>query len=124
MVGYELHYKTEIIDGKYVYILLDEIDYYSPRYGKWVIVEGGYRSDGASGPAPDLASWSWWVHDKVCDTGMFADGTKCSNWQGSMMLYDILKAEGRPGRAVAWAAATFVWRAVVVRMFGWLIGNR
>jgi hypothetical protein len=108
--GYELHYRVEYEDGHAVYVLIKEIRYFSKRYQKWVIVEDGFRSDGASGPAPDLASWSWWVHDKVCDTGKFDDGSACTSWQGSMMLYDILWAEQRYGRAVAWGVATYVWQ--------------
>ena len=109
-VLYKLHYAVEHANGKWVYILLEPIRYFSQRYQKWVTVEDGYRSDGASGPAPDLAGWSWWVHDKVCDTGRFDDGSPCTSRQGSMILYDILRAEGRPVRAVTWGLATFVWR--------------
>lgn len=81
--------------------------YYSPRYKKYVTVPDGYPSDGATG-ARDIASDSWWVHDKLCDTGLFDDGTSCNNMQASLILYDILKSEGRWFRARTWLTMTWL----------------
>lgn len=85
-----------------------KIEYYSNRYDKWIIVPIGYESDCATG-AIDIKSDSWWVHDKLCDTGIFEDGTKCTNWQASTILSDILRSEKRYFRAVYWWPITFIF---------------
>lgn len=112
------------------YVMIDTMVYRSPRYGKEVVLEKGYRSDGASGAVDidgpvmcyDLEereyvdkSLSWWVHDKLCDTGVWADGTPCSNWQASMVLKDILKAEGHWLRDSWWMISTWLFRAAKTR---------
>ena len=91
-----------------MYKLQTEILYHSVRYKKMVIVEVGYESDGATG-AIDIPSKGWWVHDKLCDTGIFYDGTKCTNWQASMILSDILSQEGRWFRAKTWFITTWLF---------------
>jgi hypothetical protein len=101
-------------DGKR-FELIDRIDYYSKRYKKWVRIDPGYRSDGATGVV-DIMSMSWWVHDKVCETKVWADGTPVSAWESSMILYDILKQEGYIWRAPVWALATYL---VQRRKKGW-----
>lgn len=93
--------------GKPKYKNKAEIRYFSPRYKKWVIVPVGYPSDGATG-AMDIYSDSWWVHDKLCDTGVWEDGTCVSNWQASRVISDILKAESRWLRAQFWFWATWI----------------
>jgi len=92
--------------GKIKYKNPKRIEYFSRRYGKTVIVPKGYESDGASGPAIDIPSTGWWIHDKLCDTGTFEDGTPCTNWQASMVLRDVLRAEGRGIRKVTWFWST------------------
>ena len=105
---------VKIDDEKYKYKLLTSYRYYSKRYSKHITVPYGYLSDGATG-AKDIHSWSWWVHDKLCDTGMFDDGTKCSNWQASRILSDILASEWsiqRPFRGIRsflWLPATWLF---------------
>ena len=94
-------------DGDVCYILLAPIKYYSVRYMRWVCIPAGYESDGASGPAQDVCSVSWWVHDYMCETQRWADGVYCSGWQRSTVLRDILLEEGRWFRAHTWWAATF-----------------
>ena len=88
------------------YFLKYDINYYSKRYDKVVIVPLGYESDGATG-AIDIHSEAWWIHDKLCDTGVFEDGTLCTNWQASQVLSDVLRKEGRWIRAQYWF--TFTW---------------
>ena len=88
------------------YTLKHTIEYHSTRYNKDVTVPMGYVSDGATG-AIDIYSEAWWVHDKLCDTGLFDDGTKCNNKQASQILSDILRSEGRWIRAQYWY--TFTW---------------
>jgi len=81
--------------------------YYSERYGKWIEVEQGFKSDGATG-AIDIKSDGWWVHDKICATRQFEDETECTNFQASTILSDILRSEGRWLRALYWWPATFI----------------
>ena len=88
-----------------MYICRKEINYYSSRYNRFVKVPLGFRSDGATG-ARDISSQAWWVHDVLCVTGRFEDGTPCTNWQASCILSDILRAEGRWFRARSWFFAT------------------
>lgn len=88
------------------YIIDVEYWYFSSRYNTHVVLPKGYKSDGASGPAEDIVSTGWWVHDKLYEDKKWADGTKCSPWQSSMVLSDILHAEGRWFRAFTWFWAT------------------
>lgn len=110
--------------SKYKYKLLQPIRYWSKRYQKWIKLPVGYLSDGATG-AIDIdgpircerlednnvvyTSMAWWVHDKLCDTGVFEDGTPCTNWQASQVLQDILYKEGRYVRAHRWFWATWLF---------------
>ena len=89
-----------------MYINEEAFTHYSKRYDKFITVVEGYESDGATG-AIDIHSEAWWVHDKLCDTGLFDDGTKCNNKQASQILSDILRSEGRWIRAQYWY--TFTW---------------
>ena len=98
----------DILDNG-TYRLLQNIRYKSPRYDKKVKVEKGFISDGASGPAEDIVSEAWWVHDKLCESWAWSDGTRCTNWQASMVLYDILKSEGRWFRCRSWFVATWLY---------------
>jgi len=90
------------------YTLEHKIRYFSFRYKKWVTVPKGYRSDGATG-VRDINSQSWWVHDWLCDYGVFDNGTQCTNWQASAILHDILADEGRWFRARSWFIATWLF---------------
>jgi hypothetical protein len=106
------------------YKLLVPINYYSKRYKKWVRLPIWYLSDGATGvkdikgPVYCLKisngevvkkSEGWWVHDKLCDTHKWADGTPATNWQASMVLRDIMWGEGRWFRAHRWMVGTFLY---------------
>ena len=88
------------------YRVLQDIAYFSLRYGKWIGVEKGDRSDGAT-CAPDLDSFGWIFHDELCNDGIFEDGSKCNNWQASHVLTDIMAVEGRWFRARTWFWATW-----------------
>ena len=94
--------------GKLKYQCPARIVYYSYRYRKTVIVERGEWSDGATG-AVDIWSASWWVHDHLCRTGAWDDGSPCNNWQASAVIGDILRSEGRWCRAVTWRWATWLF---------------
>ena len=117
MTAFALH-QSLMPNGRYR--LDKEIVYHSPRYGKTLTVPAGYPSDGATG-AFDTVSRYWWVHDKLCDTGVWDDGTKLTNWQCSQVLQDVLVEESRmfQGRERA-----FVWIASRYRFWAtWLIGG-
>ena len=90
------------------YINTETFRYFSPRYQKEVVVPAGYKSDGATG-AIDISSKGWWVHDVLCDTGEWEDGTPVSNWQASRVLSDILAEEGRYVRKYTWLWATWLF---------------
>lgn len=90
-----------------MYILDKPILYFSTRYNKDVLVPKGYPSDGATG-ARDIDSKGWWVHDVLCDHGVFFDGSPCTNWQASMILHDILIQEGYWFRARSWFVMTWL----------------
>ena len=107
MTQIKVSYVYDTIDK--LYVLIDEIKYYSPRYKKWKTCPAGYKSDGASGPAPDLSGISWWIHDVLCEDMAWDDGTPCTIYQSSMVIHDILKVEGRPVRACTWFMATLVF---------------
>lgn len=105
---------------KRIYTLKYEIRYRSPRYGKWVIVEKGFLSDGATGGF-DVYGEAWFIHDKLCDTACWSDedSTPVTAWQAASVLSDVLKHEGRPVRAVLWKYATFLMGCVKTRKNGW-----
>ena len=88
------------------YKLDKDVRYYSKRYDKWVLAKAGLY-DGAT-MAIDINSFSWLFHDALCNFGVFEDGSKCTNWQASMVLSDILRAENRPIRSFWWFVGTFV----------------
>jgi hypothetical protein len=116
--------------SKFRYVLYQDVNYKSPRYGKSVTMKRGYKSDGASG-AIDISgpvycmdidtnrilkkSLSWWVHDKLCDRMEWDDGTPCSNRQASMVLRDILKQEGHWVRDYWWFLSTWMFRMIKTR---------
>jgi len=101
-------YVQDYADEDKPYKLIHDIYYYSNRYRKRVTVKAGTRSDGATG-AYDLNSKSWWIHDQICNTGLFDDSYKCSNWQASMILSDVLNSEGRWFRSKTWFIGTFLF---------------
>lgn len=104
-------------NSNYKYILLQDIAWYSKRYKKWVRCKAGMLSDGASG-AMDIESYSWWYHDQLCNTGVWDDGTPCTNWQASQVIsrilyeewkYNPLKQPFRGIRAILWRPATWLF---------------
>ena len=109
----QINYKTKDgFLGKRVkvsgYTVLEDIGYFSKRYDKWVVVEAGDKSDGATS-ALDIDSFGWIFHDDLCANGMFEDGSECNNWQASSILSDILKEEGRWFRCRSWRVATWLF---------------
>lgn len=100
-----LYAKDGVIIG---YIVTESFRYFSKRYNKWISCTKGDTSDGAT-CAPDLLSFGWIIHDQLCATGKFDDGSICTNWQASSVLGDILKAEGRWFRGRSWFVATWLF---------------
>jgi hypothetical protein len=94
--------------SKHKYTLAVKISHYSHRYNRYVTVPKDYESDGAT-YAVDIDSLGWWVHDWLKDKKVFDDGTRCSNWQASRVLSDILKAEGFTVRYRTWLYATWIF---------------
>lgn len=87
--------------------------YYSDRYNKEVsITTNDSPYDGATG-AKDINSFGWLFHDVLKRDKKWADGSKCSNWKASKVLYDILKEEGRWFRARSWFISTLIWGTFV-----------
>ncbi len=98
------------------YVCTKDFVYYSKRYDKYIIVEEGFTSDGATG-AKDIGfipsdrhrrTAAWFVHDKACATGTWSDGSKINNWQASTLLYDILLSDRYYVRSWLWWAATYL----------------
>jgi hypothetical protein len=91
------------------YLNPEEFIYYSKRYDKTVTVPKDYPSDGATG-AFDVCAKAWFTHDVLCDSGVFDDGTQCSNWQASQILSDILADDcNRWFRKHTWFWATWLF---------------
>lgn len=99
---------SEKYGRKIKYQCPEKITYYSKRYNKKIVVRKGYYSDGATG-AFDVDTRAWWVHDVLCDTGRFADGTHCNNWQASAILHDVLLEDGYWIRARRWRFWTWLF---------------
>lgn len=96
------------------YRLREEVRYISHRYGdRTITCPKGMVSDGASGPAEDIISKSFFIHDRVRTTRKWDNGDKCTNRQASFVLRDILLKEGRYVRACTWWIATFCWGYIV-----------
>ena len=101
--------KITATDGKVLgYEVLENIAYYSTRYNQWITIKKGDKSDGATS-APDINSFCWLIHDDLCNFGVFEDGTKCTNWQASMVLSDLLSEEDKYIRSKTWFVATWLF---------------
>ena len=97
------------VKGKTRYQVTQYKSYYSNRYNKHIcITPQDPTYDGATG-ARDIDSFGWLYHDVLKRDKAFSDGTKCSNWQASMVLYDILVEEDRWFRARSWWLSTLAW---------------
>ena len=66
--------------------------YYSEKYDEWLKIDDKDKFDGASGTV-DIHSNCWGFHDIICKFACWLSGNKCSNWQASHVIYDILKRE-------------------------------
>lgn len=107
MARYSVDYEG---DEEQPYVLDSRIEYMCERYQKLVVVECGVRSNGADYAIDLVDSEAWWIHDELCKTGKFSDGSKCSNWQASVIIHDVLKRDGHWIRAKYWGSLTFIFR--------------
>lgn len=103
---------------RYKYVSDRRIVYTCPHTRKLIIVPVGFPSDGATF-AWDIKSDSWWVHDKACADGTWADGTPVTAFEAARILYTILRREHRPYRAVYWSVGTFLFGCKKARTNGW-----
>lgn len=102
----EIEFHFQNTGKRFKWILLETFERYSERYKRWIRCDKGMLSDGATG-AFDIVSAAWWLHDQVCNTGKWKDGTRLTNWQASQVLQDELRAEGRYSRSKYWFWSTF-----------------
>lgn len=104
----QIKYRRIDNDLDYKYECTEDYTYYSKRYQRYVTVNAGELSDGASG-AWDIPTDAWWIHDVLCKTGQWDCGVKLSNWDASTVLGDILWFDGFHFRSVYWWWATFLF---------------
>ncbi|MFT5728759.1 MAG: hypothetical protein ACI8PB_002915 [Desulforhopalus sp.] len=115
------------------YQRLTELVYYSSMFNRYITIPAGRKSDGATG-ARDLgvkeSGWrgvwakfvqnilksygnveteAWWVHDELCLTGAWDDGTKISNFICSTVVAVELQKDGYTKEAIYWWFATFLF---------------
>ena len=110
--------------GKIWYKLNEPFTYHSARYGKDVTCGDRPKalSDGATN-ACDITSRGWWVHDELCDTGIFDDGTLCSNWQASQILQDIMVEESPTKGWERYRPSSRYWQSKRWFWATWLLGG-
>lgn len=102
--------KIKTGDGAVIgYRVIKNKSYFSKRYQKRVEIKTTDKPyDGATG-AMDIDSFGWLFHDVLCRDGCFSNGSKCTNWQASQVLSDILKSEDRWFRSKSWLWATWLF---------------
>lgn len=126
-----IYYKIKDDPDGMRYQLAKEFKYYSRLFNRTITIPKGRKSDGATG-ARDLGAietgwrgwWSkaigklmhspegnrtaaWFVHDELCITGCWDDGTKISNFVCSTVLSVILYSDGYKRESISWWFATF-----------------
>jgi hypothetical protein len=96
------------------YLLLRDQFYWSKRYRKGIKAGAGFKYNGADWVS-DLEeeggnmSKGPLFHDVLIINAVWEDLTPVSNWQASMILRDILKAEGHHVRKRTWFVMTFLF---------------
>lgn len=102
--------------GPNKYRILVDMALYSKRYKKTTTAFAGFEMDGATG-AQDILTRAWVHHDWLTASGLrkdmpgitcWDDGTSCTRWQSSMVLYDCLREDGYWMRAPFWCVVTWV----------------
>jgi len=95
------------IDGKW-FVIKQPDDYFSKRYSKKLSIVSTDEFDGATFYF-DLDSWFWPWHDVAKRDRKWSDGTHCSNWQASVVAFDILWQEKRYIHAPIVFTGTLLW---------------
>ena len=102
------HLDTLHPNYNFKYIITDQI---TERYkDKSVTCYVGELSDGATN-AIDLCPIAFFCHDKLCKTGLWDDGTPCTNLEASNLYSKLLWREGH------YLPAIYRWPAT------WLFGG-
>lgn len=86
---------------------LNTVTFHSDWLNRDITVTTGDKSDGAT-QVPDIHSDGWGFHDQLCRSGKFDDGTKCSNLQASIVLFEVMWKEGHKLKAVLGLPGTFI----------------
>ena len=110
------------------YTLLENVFWRDPKTGKYIVARKGESYDGATGAIDILGdvkaeragqvvnvSKSWVLHDVVCRTGRWSDGSKISEYDKARILGVALRQEGRWIRGIFWPIATFLYRVTIGR---------
>jgi len=90
------------------YIVTKAIYYHSLRYDKSIEINENFSSDGATGYW-DINSLFWVIHDFLKLKRQWSDGSHCTNWQASVVAFDILWQENRVIHAPIVFLGTLVW---------------
>ncbi len=90
------------------YVVSSAIYYYSRTYKRDIKINKGFESDGATFYW-DLHSIFWIVHDYLKVERQWKDGTHCSNWQASVVAFEILISEDRYIHAPIVFTGTLLW---------------
>lgn len=107
-----IKYEKRAINGELRYVSLEDYTYFSKRFNKSITITKEFISDGATG-AKDINSMSWWIHDALSEWEHWDDGSFCSIYDSSLVIYDVLKSEDRYIRAPLWFIGTFVGRHIL-----------
>jgi len=79
-------------DNEEWYITLDDLHYFSERYGHAITVPKSFVCDGATG-VPDIGlAWCW--HDFLYYRARWDDGTLVTRYQADMTFRDIMWTQG------------------------------
>lgn len=76
-----------------IIIIAEPLVHYSKRYDKTTTVPGGFACDGAT-MAPNVGN-GYKHHDWLFFYGKWDDGTRCTFVQANMVIYDVMRDEGR-----------------------------
>lgn len=129
-----IEYKRIFDNPPFQYECLTKYEAHIDLFNRYVIIEKGDLSDGATGArdlgAPDVSRFKrlwydivdyfleedskrctdgWWIHDNLCENGCFADGYRVSNLMASLVLAHRLWTQGYPRSSIYWFWATFLY---------------
>ena len=104
MIGKNI--KSKRVPGGYE--VTETYRYYSKLFNRYLTIEAGFFSDGAT-KAPDIEDTdAWFIHDKICQSGQWDDGTKISNFTASTVLAIEMFNDGYRRLSFWWWWATYL----------------